>query len=433
MAPRSHAPALPAGVPAVAVPAFNPPPAGTETMSKPKIVVRETIRLPQGFRAAGIAAGLKRSGRKDLALFVSDQPAAIAGVFTTNQVQSATVKLNRRRLAGGVGRAIVVNSGNANACNGPEGLRAADRMTALTAELLNLSKLQVFVCSTGRIGLPMPMDIVEPGIHQAVAALSPRGGRDAATAIMTTDTRIKHATVTLPVDGQTVTLTGCAKGSGMIEPKMATMLAFLMTDARVPRAALQACLAAATDDSFNRISVDGDRSTNDTVLMMANGAVGRTALQPGHPDWPAFEEAVRRLTLNLAIKMAQDGEGATKLVTVRVQGARSHAEADLAARAVANSLLVKTSWVGDYPNWGRIMDALGYSAAKVVEERVDIDYDHLPAARGGVRAGTSLARLKSIQRRKAFTLTINLSLGAGAAVVYTCDCTEEYVRINYVE
>ncbi|MCX6997586.1 MAG: bifunctional glutamate N-acetyltransferase/amino-acid acetyltransferase ArgJ [Kiritimatiellaeota bacterium] len=402
-------------------------------MSKPKIVVRETIRLPQGFRAAGVAAGLKKSGRPDLALFVSDLPAAIAGVFTTNQVQSATVKLDRRRLAGGVGRAIVVNSGNANACNGPAGLRDADRMTALTAELLNLSKRQVFVCSTGRIGLPMPMEIIEPGIRQAVAALSPRGGRDAATAIMTTDTRIKHATVTLPVDGRTVTLTGCAKGSGMIEPKMATMLAFLMTDARVYRPALQASLAAAADDSFNRISVDGDRSTNDTVLMLANGAAANATLQPGHPDWPAWVAAVRQLTLNLAIKMARDGEGATKLVTVRVRGARNDAEADLAARAVANSLLVKTSWVGDYPNWGRIMDALGYSAAKVAEERVDIGYDDLPAARGGVWAGTPLARLKRIQRRKAFTLNINLHLGAGAAVVYTCDCTEAYVRINYGE
>ena len=402
-------------------------------MNKPKMAMRETMRLPPGFRAAGVAAGLKRSGRKDLALLVSDLPAAIAGVFTTNQVQAATVKLDRRRLAGGVGRAIVVNSGNANACNGPAGLRDADRMTALTADLLSLSKLQVFVCSTGRIGLPMPMDLIEPGIRQAVAALSPRGGRDAAAAIMTTDTRIKHATVTLPVDGRTVTLAGCAKGSGMIEPKMATMLAFLLTDARVDRPALQACLAAAAADSFNRISVDGDRSTNDTVLFLANGAAANTTLQPGHPDWPAFGDAVRQLTLNLAVKMARDGEGATKLVTVRVRGARTDAEADLAARAVANSLLVKTSWVGDYPNWGRIMDAVGYSAAKVVEERVDIDYDDLPAVRGGVRAGTPLARLKRIQRRKAFTLNINLNLGPGAAVVYTCDCTEEYVRINYRE
>ena len=401
--------------------------------NKAKIIICETFRLPPGFRAAGVAAGLKKSGRKDLALFISDLPAAIAGVFTTNQVQAAPVKLDRRRLAGGVGRAIVVNSGNANACNGPRGLCDADRMTALTAELLGLTKLQVFVCSTGRIGLPLPMDMIEPGIRQAVAALAPRGGRDAATAIMTTDTRIKHATVTFPVNGRTVTLAGCAKGSGMIEPKMGTMLAFLLTDANVDRPSLQACLAAAADDSFNRVSVDGDRSTNDTVLMLANGAAGHALLQPGHADWPVFDDAVRQLTLNLALKMARDGEGATKLVTVRVCGARNDAEADLAARAVANSLLVKTSWVGDYPNWGRIMDALGYSPAKVVEERVDIGYDGLPAVRGGVRAGTELARLKRIQRQKAFTLAINLNLGPGAAVVYTCDCTEEYVRINYAE
>jgi len=403
------------------------------TKSKAPSVLRETFRLPPGFRAAGVAAGLKPGGRRDLALFVSDLPAAIAGVFTTNQVQAAPVKLDRRRLAGGVGRAIVVNSGNANACNGPRGLRDADRMTALTAELLSLTKLQVFVCSTGRIGIPLPMDVVEPGIRRAVAALSPRGGRDAATAILTTDTRIKHATVTFPVNGRTVTLAGCAKGSGMLEPRMGTMLAFLLTDANVDRPSLQACLAAAADDSFNRVSVDGDRSTNDTVLLLANGAAENAQLRPGHPDWAVFVDAVRQLTLNLALKMARDGEGATKLVTVRVRGARNNAEADLAARAVANSLLVKTSWVGDYPNWGRIMDALGYSAARVIEERVDLSYDRLPAVRGGVRTATPLARLKRVQRQRAFTLTADLHLGPGAAVVYTCDCTEAYVRINYAE
>jgi glutamate N-acetyltransferase/amino-acid N-acetyltransferase len=401
---------------------------------KQKIVVREIMRLPRGFRAAGEAVGLKRSGRRDMALLVSDRPAAVAGVFTTNQVQSATVKLNRTRLRGGVARAVIVNSGNANACTGPQGLTDADRMTELTGLLLEVPKTQVFVCSTGRIGIPMPMPVIEAGIAKVAGELSPRGGKNAATAIMTTDTTIKHATVTFRVNGKPVTLCGMAKGSGMIEPKMATMLAFLLTDAAVERKALQAALKTAADESFNRISVDGDRSTNDTTLLLANGAAGNKPLLPGHPDWAAFCAALNALTLNLAVKMARDGEGATKLVTVRVTGAKSAADADRAARAVANSLLVKTSWVGDYPNWGRLMDSIGYSRAKVVEERVEIRYNNLLAVRNGVFAeAATYAQLAKIQKQKEFTITINMNIGPGAAVIYTCDCTEEYVRINYKE
>lgn len=392
------------------------------------------MRLPRGFRAAGEAVGLKRSGRRDMALLVSDRPAAVAGVFTTNQVQSATVKLNRTRLRGGVARAVIVNSGNANACTGPQGLTDADRMTELTGLLLEVPKTQVFVCSTGRIGIPMPMPVIEAGIAKVAGELSPRGGKNAATAIMTTDTTIKHATVTFRVNGKPVTLCGMAKGSGMIEPKMATMLAFLLTDAAVERKALQAALKTAADESFNRISVDGDRSTNDTTLLLANGAAGNKPLLPGHPDWAAFCAALNALTLNLAVKMARDGEGATKLVTVRVTGAKSAADADRAARAVANSLLVKTSWVGDYPNWGRLMDSIGYSRAKVVEERVEIRYNNLLAVRNGVFAeAATYAQLAKIQKQKEFTITINMNIGPGAAVIYTCDCTEEYVRINYKE
>ncbi|TAN37586.1 MAG: bifunctional glutamate N-acetyltransferase/amino-acid acetyltransferase ArgJ [Verrucomicrobia bacterium] len=403
-------------------------------MSKPKIVVQEKIQLPSGFRAAGEAVGLKRSGRRDMALLVSDQPAAVAGVFTTNQVQSATVKLNRTRLRGGIARAVIVNSGNANACTGPQGMTDADRMTELTGLLLEAPKSQVFVCSTGRIGIPMPMKVIEAGIAKVASELSARGGKDAATAIMTTDTTIKHATVAIKVNGKPVTLCGMAKGSGMIEPKMATMLAFLLTDAAVERKSLQAALKAAADESFNRISVDGDRSTNDTTLLLANGAAGNKPLKPGHPDWATFCAALNALTLNLAIKMARDGEGATKLVTVRVCGAKSDADADLAARAVANSLLVKTSWVGTYPNWGRIMDSIGYSRAKVVEEQVGICYNKLLAVKHGVFAGASTyEQLAKIQEQKEFTITVNLNLGRGAAVIYTCDCTEEYVQINYVE
>lgn len=398
-------------------------------MSSPTVVMSEEITLPKGFKAAGIAAGLKKKNRKDMAMIYSETAAVMAGTFTTNQVKAATVKLCRKRIKG-AGRAIVINSGNANACTGAQGILDAERMAQVAAECLGVNERAVFVCSTGRIGVRLPMDIIEAGIRKAAPQLARDGGGAAAEAIMTTDTRIKHCTARFQVDGKPVTVAAMAKGAGMIEPNMATMLAFVMTDATADADALQSCLSDAVADSFNRITVDGDRSTNDTVLFMANGAAGNKPLRPSHPDWKKFAEAVRAVTTNLALKMVQDGEGATKVVTIKVKGARNDADADIAARSVANSLLVKTSWVGDYPNWGRIMDALGYSRAKVDEERVDISYDDLPAARGGLFAGTPIDDLKRIQRQKAFTIEINLNLGAGEAVVYSCDCTEEYVRIN---
>lgn len=390
----------------------------------------ERLELPRGFQAAGVSAGLKKSRRKDMAVILSELPAAMAGVFTTNQVQAAPVRLCRERLAGGAGRAIVINSGNANTCNGRNGRRDAERMATLAGGLLGVDSRQVFVCSTGRIGVPLPMETIERGIHALAGRVSARGGNDAARAIMTTDTRLKVCTVRFRADQRLVTLSALAKGAGMIEPHMATMLAFFLTDAAVRPAAMQAALGGAVADSFNRITVDGDQSTNDTVLVMANGAAGNRPLRPGHPDWPVFEAALREATLNLALKMVRDGEGARKLITVRVLGARTAGEADAAARAVANSLLVKTAWAGEYPNWGRVMDALGYSPARVVEEKVDLHYDHLLAVRHGVAAYASLEALKRVQRKPFFTLCINLNLGRGAAVVYTCDCTEEYVRIN---
>lgn len=391
----------------------------------------QTLALPREFRASGIAAGLKKSKRKDLALIVSDVPAVMAGVFTTNQVKAAPVKLCQKKLRSRRARAIVVNSGIANACTGLQGYHNADRMAEIVANVLGLKSDHVYACSTGRIGVQLPMDIIEQGIHVAARQLSSAGGYDAAEAIMTTDTRPKYCTATFRIGGRTVRIAAMAKGAGMIEPKMATMLAFFLTDAAVQAASLQSALRQAVADSFNRITVDGDRSTNDTVLFMANGAAGnRPLLSPSHPDWGVFVEAVNKVALDLALKMVADGEGATKQITVRVLGARSDREADLAARAVANSLLVKTSWAGDYPNWGRIMDALGYSEARVEEDRVDIDYDRVPAVRNGVSAGTDIEKLKAVQRQKKFAVEINLHLGRGSATVYTCNCTEEYVRIN---
>ncbi|HBA84031.1 MAG TPA: bifunctional glutamate N-acetyltransferase/amino-acid acetyltransferase ArgJ [Verrucomicrobia bacterium] len=399
-------------------------------MKTNKIKISDTIALPRGFKAAGVVAGLKKNGQPDMAMIFSEVPAVAAGTFTTNQVQAASVKLCRKRLETKTAHAVVVNSGNANACNGAQGLRDARRMTELTAELLGVSSETVYVSSTGRIGIPLKMDIIENGIRDLSQKLSTKGGSDAAHAIMTTDTKVKHGSIRLTIDGQEVTLSAMAKGAGMIEPNMATMLAYLMTDAAVNAVALQKCLSEAVELSFNRISIDGDMSTNDTVLFFANGVAGNRLLKPGHRDWARFVEAVRALTLSLAIKMVEDGEGVTKFVTIRVKGARNERDADIAARSVANSLLVKTSWVGEYPNWGRIMDALGYSEAKVVEEKVEMHYDGLLAVKNGVKAGAPIERLKKIQKQKKFEIDIDLHIGKGETVVYTCDCTEEYVRIN---
>ncbi len=391
---------------------------------------REELRLPAGFRAAGTAAGIKASaGRPDMAMIVSDRPATVAGIFTTNQVQAAPVRLDREHLKGRVARAIVVNSGNANACTGRQGRLDAYRMAAETAHRLGVPTRQVFVCSTGTIGVPLPMERVLAGIEQLVPALSADGGEAAANAILTTDTRPKRWTVPVRVGGCEVLVAGFAKGAGMIEPRMATMLAFLLTDAAVPAGALQRLLQSAADESFNRITVDGDRSTNDTVLFLANGAAS-ARLSPGRPGWRAFEHAVRETTRALARMIVADGEGATRVITIRVRGARSDREADLAARSVANSLLVKTAWAGPNANWGRVMDALGYSPAKVVESRVSIRFDGLLAVRRGAPGPATREQLREVIARPEFTVDIHLGLGRGRAEIWTCNCTEEYVRIN---
>ncbi len=390
----------------------------------------EEARLPTGFRAAGCAAGIKPDGAPDMALLVSDVPAAVAGVFTTNQVQAAPVRLDRERLAGGCARAVIVNSGIANACTGPAGLRDARRTARLAARALGVPESTVFVCSTGSIGRPLPMDRIAGGIARLVPALAEDGGEAASAAIMTTDTRPKRWTVRTRVAGRPVTVCGLAKGAGMIEPNMATMLAFLTTDADVPPRVLQRLLRSAVEATFNRITVDGDRSTNDTVLFLANGLAGGGALGPSSRGWPAFRDAVFETADQLAWMIVRDGEGATKAVTIRVGGARSNAEADRAARSVANSLLVKTAWAGTRPNWGRVMDALGYARARVEEGKVSIRFDGLPAVRAGRAGPADPAALEAVVARPEFTVDIRLGLGRGEAVVRTCNCTEDYVRIN---
>lgn len=390
------------------------------------------VTTPQGYRAAAVFCGIKASRKRDdLALLVADVPASAAGVFTRNRVKAAPVLLCREHLRGQQAQAIVINAGNANACTGVQGRKDAQATAELVAKSLGIATERVLVCSTGTIGIPLPMEKLAAGIPKVVAALQPGGGALAAQAILTTDTVPKQAAVKISIDGRTVVVGGMAKGSGMIAPDMATMMAFLTTDAAVAPAALQECLRRAVAESFNRISVDGDQSTNDTVLLLANGRAGNRPLDEHHPQWNLFCEAVDAVAHDLALKIVKDGEGATKFVTLTVRGAAHAEDARRAARAVGGSLLVKTSWFGGDPNWGRVMDALGYSGAEFEENQVEIRYDHCVAVRNGQAAtATALQDLERVLRAKEFTLTIDLHQGTGEYTLYTCDCSIEYVKIN---
>ena len=387
------------------------------------------VTAPQGFMASGVAAGIKKAGL-DMALIVSDMPAVVAAVFTSNKVQAAPVLLCRKHLENGTGRAIVVNSGCANACTGKVGMADAIEMSKLTAKVLDIDADSVFVCSTGTIGKRLQMDKIAHGVKLASKALS-RDGADSAKAIMTTDTVEKQVAVEIEIDGKPVRVGGMTKGAGMINPNMATMLCFITTDAKIEQLALQSALSHAVRKSFNSITVDGDESTNDTVIMFANGAAGTAELNAHHSQWNDFTEAVSEVTLRLAQMIVKDGEGATKFVTVNVVGAESDADACEVTRSIANSLLVKTAWFGGDPNWGRIIAAVGYAGVDVDPDQIDITFDDLPAVRNGQMAPeVALADLEAVYAKDSFSVTVNLNAGDGEDTVYTCDCSYDYVKIN---
>lgn len=389
------------------------------------------ISMPKGFECAGISAGIKAGGTRDMALIFSNVPAASAGVFTTNQICAAPVKVCREHLKHGLSRAIVMNSGIANACTGSAGIVAAKDMAAEAARIIGCEPQEIFVCSTGKIGPQLPLDRIIPGIGKLFEESVRANVQQTAEAMMTTDTRPKVAVAEFGIDGKAVKIVGFAKGAGMIEPNMATMLSYITTDAAVEQHAWQMALRQAVDASFNRISVDGDQSTNDTVLALANGEAGNAPLSESSQDWNVFYHELARVCFELAMMIVHDGEGADKFVTVNVVGAESGADAERAARAVANSMLNKTAWAGTYPDWGRIMDSVGYSRARVVEERVDIHYDDVQAVAGGVRSAVPQEELIKVVSQTDFAINIDLHMGEGKATVYTCNCTEEYVRINY--
>ena len=393
------------------------------------------VTAAQGFLAGSVYCGIKaaNASKPDIALIHSPHPTVAAGTFTTNRVKAAPVRVSRAHLRTGDVRAIVVNAGNANACTGVAGIETAKRMTEAVANVLELKPRQVLVCSTGRIGVPLPIEKIEISIAELPAALKKNGSKRAAEAIMTSDTFAKEFAVEFEVDGVPVRLGGIAKGAGMIDPNMATMLCFITTDAAIDKKPLQRALSVAVEQSFNRITIDGDMSTNDTVLMLANGTAGNKPLRYGTEDFKNFQRALDHVTRNLARMIVEDGEGVTKFVEVHVNGAATLSDARKAAEAVANSTLTKCAWFGGDPNWGRIMDALGYSGARMREETVDIFYDGTIAVKNGMPSKTPFAKLQQIVAQKKFTITIDLHLGSAEYTVFTTDLSTDYVKLNMGE
>jgi glutamate N-acetyltransferase/amino-acid N-acetyltransferase len=382
-----------------------------------------------GFQASAVHARVKAANteRDDVALVAGDQLCVAAATFTTNQVKAAPVLVSSEHLRKSGCRAVILNSGNANACTGEPGIADARAMASATAGALQVLPEQVLVCSTGRIGVPLPMNRILPVIPKLVAGLSRKGGTAAAKAIMTSDSVSKESALEIRDGDQTLRIGGLAKGAGMIDPNMATMLCVITTDAAFSKAELKKRLKIAVEQSFNRITVDGDMSTNDTVILLASGMAGA----PKDPE--VFQQALNAVALDLATKIVLDGEGVSRFIEVEVRGAKSVRDARKAAEAVANSQLVKCAWAGGDPNWGRILDAVGYSGAHMNPDTADIDYDDLPAVRSGMAAKTPEARLRKVAARKAFKVTVDLHVGSAMYSVLTTDLTEDYVRFNLGE
>lgn len=383
----------------------------------------------KGFRASGVAAGLKKSGDPDLGLIVSDAPANAAAMFTRNKVIAAPVKLDKEHIVSGRCRAIIANSGNANCSTGPEGLQAARDMAASAARLLNVDDTDVLVASTGVIGEPLPIQKIKDAVPDLVAGLRPDGFREVACAIMTTDTQPKVLTATGQIDGKTVTLTAVAKGAGMIRPDMATMLCFVCTDANVPCPVLNDTLKKAVDISFNKISVDGDTSTNDTVLILANGHSGVFIENDEHIK--IFQTLLSRLLTDMARWLVRDGEGVTKLVEVRVKGAASGSDAEKIAETISHSPLVKTAFFGEDANWGRIIGAAGRSGAQVDQDKIHLFFDGVQMVKDGIGCGRQAeGEATKVLKKPEFVVTIDMNLGSHEAFFITCDFSIDYVKIN---
>jgi glutamate N-acetyltransferase/amino-acid N-acetyltransferase len=387
------------------------------------------ITTPNGFRAAGVRAGIKASQAPDLALLVADTPAAAAALFTTNLVQAAPVLVSREHLArsGGVVRAIVVNSGCANACTGEDGMRVAREMAAETARAVGCPVEQVLVASTGVIGVALPIEKIRSGLPQAMDALGRDQGAAAARAIMTTDPFPKEAAAEITIGGCPACIGGMAKGAGMIEPMMATMLGFLTTDARVPQPLLERALKEAVNETFNAITVDGDTSTNDSVMVLANGAGGAVV---DDSSYAAFVDGLRSVCRELALAIVRGGEGATKLVSVTVTGAANSIEAKRAAKVIANSLLVKTAIHGGDPNWGRLLAAAGRAGVAFNPSRAAVQIGSIVLFENGRPHDDRAEQAASHLNQENVDISVDLGAGDARATVWTCDLSAEYVHIN---
>ena len=385
--------------------------------------------IPKGFLFSTVEAAIKKPGRKDLALIYSEVEAGIAGTFTTNKVKAAPVKLDIKKIRLGKGQAIVINSGNANACTGKKGMKDAVDMVSLVAKRLNIKPSLVYVCSTGVIGTPMPMERIRPKISELADNLGRATIEDVAEAIMTTDRFPKIVKKKVKMGNKVGSIAGICKGAGMICPDMATMLCFIVTDVAVKQKTLYKALNDAVKKSFNRITIDGDRSTNDTALIIANGMLGNPQITEKSGTYPAFKKVLHEVTFELSKLIVKDGEGATKFIEIEVKGARNEADAEKAAFAVANSNLVKTAIYGNDANWGRIMAALGYSGVAIKEEKIDIYFGKLRIADKGLTTGKD-KEAGEVLRGKDIKIIIDLHLGRSSAKVLTCDLTEEYIRVN---
>ncbi|MCI7611952.1 MAG: bifunctional glutamate N-acetyltransferase/amino-acid acetyltransferase ArgJ [Selenomonadaceae bacterium] len=388
------------------------------------------VTFPKGFKAAGVKAGIKKSGNLDLALIYTEKEAAVAGVFTKNAVAAAPVIVSREVVKGGKAHAIVANAGCANACTGEAGIANARKMAALAAAEVGCAAEEVLVGSTGIIGVNLPMNKLEAGIKAAAAELSEDGSKNAGNAIITTDTYSKACSCEVEIGGKAVRFGAIAKGSGMIQPNMATMLCYITTDANISSQLMQKALSDIVEVSFNMISVDGDMSTNDTVLVLANGESGAPEITEGSPEYDKFYATLKEICQELSKRIAADGEGATKFLTINVSGTKTFEDAKTVAMSIAKSPLVKTAFFGEDPNWGRVICAVGYAGIPMVPEKTVIKFGGIPVYANGLGAEFKEEDIHKVMAEHDIVIDVEMGMGDAKATVWSCDFSYEYVKIN---
>jgi glutamate N-acetyltransferase/amino-acid N-acetyltransferase len=392
--------------------------------------MKQGVTFAKGFTAAGIKAGIKKSGNEDLAVIYTAKAAAVAGTFTKNAVAAAPVYVSKDVVKNKTAHAIVANAGCANACTGEQGMKDAKEMASITAAQLGIKAEEVIVASTGVIGVNLPMDKMDAGIKKAVSELSETGSVNAGSAIITTDTHSKTREMEFVLGGQTVRMGAIAKGSGMIQPNMATMLCFITTDAAIEQTLLQKALSTVVETSFNMISIDGDMSTNDMAVVLANGAAGNQLITEENEDYSVFCTKLSELCQSLSQEIAADGEGATKFITIQVKNAPSFEDAKTVAMSVAKSPLVKTAFFGEDPNWGRVICAIGYAGVEMIPEKTKVAFGSVTVFENGMGVDSAVEKLHKVMEEHDIVIDIDMGLGEAEATVWSCDLSYEYVKIN---